>query len=146
LRSTRVRAPDRTLVTVPNGQFASMIIENISARDKMLFHFTLNLRRDTTPDQVHMLLDAIQKILKEGPKVEAGAAPVHFAGVAKDSLDLEMPVTQDGDEFAQIQQDLYLRILDAVVVAGTTVALPSQANPPQSNGQPSPQPVKSNGR
>jgi MscS family membrane protein len=32
LRSTRVRAPDRTLVTVPNGQFSSMTIENISAR------------------------------------------------------------------------------------------------------------------
>jgi MscS family membrane protein len=149
LRSTRVRAPDRTLVTVPNGQFASMTIENISARDKMLFHFTLNLRRDTTPDQVRMLLDAIKKILKETPKVEAGAAPVRFAGVGKDSLDLEMSayiLTQDGDEFAQIQQDLYLRILDAVVAAGTTVALPPQANPPQGNGQPAPQPVASNGR
>jgi MscS family membrane protein len=154
LRSTRVRAPDRTLVTVPNGQFASMTIENISARDKMLFHFTLNLRRDTTPDQVRMLLDAIKKILKETPKVEAGAAPVRFTGVGKDSLDLEMSayiLTQDGNEFVQIQQDLYLRILDAVMVAGTTVALPpqanpAQANPPQSNGQPSPQPARSNGR
>ena len=149
LRSTRVRAPDRTLVTVPNGQFASMTIENISARDKMLFHFTLNLRRDTTPDQVRMLLDAIKKILTENPKLEAGAAPVHFAGVANDSLDLEMSayvLTQDGDEFSQIQQDLYLRILDAVVAAGTTVALPPQANPPQGNGQPAQQPVSSNGR
>jgi MscS family membrane protein len=149
LRSTRVRAPDRTLVTVPNGQFASMTIENISARDKMLFHFTLNLRRDTKPDQVRMLLDAIKKILSETPKVEAGTAPVHFAGVGKDSLDLEMSafiLTQNGDEFVQIQQDLYLRILDAVVAAGTTVALPPQANLPPVNGQPAPQPVGSNGR
>jgi len=149
LRSIRVRAPDRTLVTVPNGQFSSMTIENISARDKMLFHFTLNLRRDTSSDQVRMLLDSIKKILTENPKLEAGTAPVHFAGVGKDSLDLEMSayiLTRNGDEFAQIQQDLYLRILDAVAAAGTTVALPPPANPPQSNGQPSPQPAMSNSR
>jgi MscS family membrane protein len=149
LRSTRVRAPDRTVVTVPNGQFASMTIENISARDKMLFHFTLNLRRDTTPSQVRTLLDAIGKILTETPKLESSATPVHFAGVGKDSLDLEISVfvlTRDGDEFAQIQHDLYLRILDAVVAAGTTVALAPEANPPQLNGQSSPQALRSNGR
>jgi MscS family membrane protein len=126
-----------------------MTIENISVRDKMLFHFTLNLRRDTTPDQVRTLLDSIQKILTENPKLESGAAPVHFAGVGKDSLDLEMSayvLTQNGDEFAQIQQDLYLRVLDAVAAAGTTVALPPQANPPQLYVQPAPQPMKSNGR
>ena len=154
LRSTRVRAPDRTLVTVPNGQFSSMTIENISARDKMLFHFTLNLRRDTTPDQVRTLLTAIKKILTENPKLEAGAAPVHLANVGKESLDLEMSayvLTRNGDEFAQIKQDLYLRILDVVEAAGTTVA-PSPAAPPASNGQASPngqrspQPEMSNNR
>ena len=149
LRSTRVRAPDRTLVTVPNGQFSSMTIENISARDKMLFHFTLNLHRDTTPSQVRSLLDAIQKILTENPKLEAGKTPVHLAAVGKDSLDLEMSAyihTQSGDEFAQIQQDLYLRILDAVESAGTKVATAPPAGAPQSYGPPAPHPVASNGR
>jgi MscS family membrane protein len=138
LRSTRVRAPDRTLVTVPNGQFSSMTIENISARDKMLFHFTLNLHRDTTPDQVRTLLTAIKKILTDNQKLEAGAAPVYLANVGKESVDLEMSayvLTRNGDEFAQIKQDLYLRILDVVEAAGTTVA-----PPPASNGQPSQQP------
>ena len=155
LRSTRVRAPDRTLVTVPNGQFSSMTIENISARDKMLFHFTLNLHRDTTPDQVRTLLTAIKKILTENPKLEAGAAPVHLANVGKESLDLEMSayvLTRSGDQFTEIQQDLYLRILDAVEAAGTKVAPPPPAAPPTSTGQPSPngqsspQPATSNNR
>jgi MscS family membrane protein len=51
LRSTRIRTPDRTLLNVPNAQFSSMTLENFSRRDKTLFHLTLNLRRDTTPDQ-----------------------------------------------------------------------------------------------
>jgi MscS family membrane protein len=131
LRSTRIRTPDRTLVTVPNGQFSSMTLENFDRRDKMLFHFMLNVRRDTKPDQVRELLASVVKILAENPKLEKSALPVHFNGVGTYSLDLEITayvLTKDGDEFMRIQQDLYLRILDAVEAAGTALALPTQAN------------------
>jgi len=131
LRSTRLRTPERTLVTVPNGQFASMSLENLSKQDKMLFHFTLNLRRDTTPDQVRTVLSSIAKILTEREKVEAGNLPVRFVGVGTYSLDLEVAVyvlTRSGDEFLEIQQDLLLRILDAIESAGTALALPTQAS------------------
>jgi MscS family membrane protein len=50
LRSTRIRTPDRTVVSIPNAQFATMTLENISGRDKIWFHPTLNLRRDTTSE------------------------------------------------------------------------------------------------
>jgi len=49
LRSTRIRTLDRTLVTIPNAEFSSMTLENLSKRDKIWFHFALNLQRDTTP-------------------------------------------------------------------------------------------------
>jgi MscS family membrane protein len=145
LRSTRIRTPDRTLVSVPNGQFSSMTLENFDRRDKMLFHFALNLRRDTQPDQVRTLLASIAKTLAEHPKVETGTLPVRFVGVGTYSLDLEVSayvLTQAGDEFLRIQQDLLLWILDAVEAAGTALALPTQAsisyaleNKPQPNGQ-----------
>jgi MscS family membrane protein len=137
LRSTRIRTLDRTLVTVPNGQFSSMTLENFDRRDKMLFHFNLNLRRDTKPDQVRQLLSSVGKILADHPKLEAGALPVRFVGVGTYSLDLEIFIyvkTRDGDEFMKIQQELYLAILDAVEAAGTALALPTQANISYSNG------------
>jgi MscS family membrane protein len=131
LRSTRIRTLDRTLVTVPNGQFSSMTLENFNQRDKMLFHFMLNLRRDTKPDQVRALLASITKMLAEHSKLETGPLPVRFVGVGTYSLDLEIfahVLTRDGDEFMQIQQDLYLWILDAIEGAGTALALPTQAS------------------
>ena len=131
LRSTRIRTLERTLVTVPNGQFSSMTLENFDQRDKMLFHFTLNLQRDTKPDQVRALLASITKTLAEHPKLETGPLPVRFVGVGTYSLDLEIfahVLTRDGDEFMKIQQDLYLWILDAVEAAGTALALPTQAS------------------
>ena len=35
LRSTRVRTPERTLVTIPNGLLAGQRIESLTARDRM---------------------------------------------------------------------------------------------------------------
>jgi MscS family membrane protein len=130
LRSTRIRTLDRTLVTVPNGQFSMMTLENFSRKDKTLLHFTLNLRRDTTPSQVRSVLQSIQQILKD-PGIEAGAMPGRFIGVGQYSLDIEIfayVLTTDGDQFLKIQQDLLLRILDAVAAAGTALALPTQAS------------------
>ncbi|HZT31055.1 MAG TPA: mechanosensitive ion channel family protein [Bryobacteraceae bacterium] len=137
LRSTRIRTPDRTLVTVPNGQFSSMVLENFSKRDKMWFHIMLNLRRDTTPEQVRALLEAIARMLADHPKVETGTFPVRFVGVGTYSLDVEVAVyilTRDGDEFLRLQQDLLLWILDAVEAEGTALALPTQASITYSSG------------
>ena len=131
LRSTRIRTVDRTLVTVPNAQFSSIALENFSRRDKMLFHPMLNLRRDTTPAQVRSILNSVQRILTEDRRIEEGTLPVRFVGVGSYSLDVEVfayILTGDGDEFLRIQQELLLRILDAVAAAGTALALPTQAS------------------
>jgi MscS family membrane protein len=131
LRSTRIRTNDRTEVIVPNAQFSTMTLENFSRRDKMLFHPMLNLRRDTTPEQVRTILAGIQKILRDHQKVEAADLAVRFVGVGSYSLDVEVfayILTLDGDEFLRIQQELLLNILDAVSAAGTALALPTQAS------------------
>jgi MscS family membrane protein len=129
LRSTRIRTPDRTIISVPNGQFSSMTLENISARDKMWFHPTLNLRRDTTSDQLLRVLSALREILTGHPKVETGKIPVRFIGVGAYSLDVEVTVyvtTSDYDEFVELQQELLLKILQAVESSGTALAVPLQ--------------------
>lgn len=129
LRSTRIRTTDRTLVTVPNGLFSTMTIENFAPQDKMAFHIKLNLRRDTSPDQVRTLLRSIGETLAKNPKIEAGATPVRFIGIGTYSLDLEIFVyilTRNGDEYLRIQQELLLTILDQIAGAGTALALPTQ--------------------
>jgi MscS family membrane protein len=152
LRSTRVRTLDRTLLTIPNGSFSTMTLENFDRKDKQLFHVTLNLKRDTTPDQVRELLQSLTKLLSSNPKLEPGAMPARFVGIGSYSLDVEIFIyvlTLDGNEFMKIQQDLFLSIMDAVKAAGTGLALPTQAtiaygvqpaSAPASNGSSVPQP------
>jgi MscS family membrane protein len=106
-----------------------MALENISGRDKIWFHPTLNLRRDTTSDQLLQVLSSCSEILAGHPKVEMGKIPVRFVGVGAYSLDVEVVAyvtTSDYDEFLAIQQELLLRMLQAVEHAGTALAVPLQ--------------------
>ncbi len=127
LRSTRIRTLDRTVVSVPNGQFSAMELENFSARDKIWFHQTLGLRRDTTLEQLRRVLSSIRDVLKQNSKVEIGDIPVRFVGIGTYSLDIEIfayVLTPDFDQFLGIQQELLLELMRAVERAGTGLAVP----------------------
>jgi MscS family membrane protein len=131
LRSTRIRTPDRTIVTIPNSEFSSMILENFSRRDKIAFHPKLNLRRDTTADQMHEIIRMIRSTLENHPKVETGVIPVRFVGTGSYSLDVEIYayiLTNNYDEYLRIQEDLLLEIMSALSIAGAGLALPTQAS------------------
>jgi len=106
-----------------------MELENISGRDKIWFHPTLNLRRDTTSDQLLHVLSSFQEILARQPKVETGKIPVRFIGVGPYSLDVEADAyvtTADPEEFIAIRQSLLIEMLKAVEHAGTGLAVPIQ--------------------
>jgi MscS family membrane protein len=127
LRSTRIRTLDRTVVSVPNSQFSAMELENFSERDKIWFHQTLGLRRDTTFEQLRRVLSSVRDVLKQNPKVEVGDIPVRFVGIGQYSLDIEIfayVLTPDFDEFLGIQQELLLELMRAVERAGTGLAVP----------------------
>jgi MscS family membrane protein len=129
LRSTRIRTPDRTIISVPNSQFSSLALENISERDKIWFHPTFNLRRDTTSDQLMKVLSSLSEILRGHSKVEVGPLPVRFVGVGAYSLDIDAVAyvtTSDYDEFLALQQELLLKMLQAIEHAGTALAVPLQ--------------------
>ena len=129
LRSTRIRTPDRTELSIPNGSLATMNIENFSRRDKVLFNTNVRVRLETSPDQVRYLLAEIRKLLYEHPKVETEGARIRFAGFEDGALTLEIfcyVLTREFSDFLAIREDLLLRILDIIASAGTELAFPSR--------------------
>jgi MscS family membrane protein len=129
LRSTRIRTLDRTIVSIPNGQLATMNLENFTLRDKIWFRHVLNLRYETSPDQLRYILAGIREMLYKHPKVETASARVRFIGFGNSSLNLEVfayVVEKDYGTFLHIQEDLLLRIMDIVEGSGSGFAFPSQ--------------------
>jgi MscS family membrane protein len=129
LRSTRIRTPERTELSIPNGSLATMNVENLSRRDKLLLNTKLGLRYETTPDQLRYVLAQTRRLLYEHPKVETDGARIRFIGYDNSALILEVfcyVLTRDNNEFLAIQEDVLLRTMDIVEASGTSFAFPSR--------------------
>lgn len=129
LRSVRVRGLDRTVITVPNAEFCQLQLVNFTRRDAILLHTRLQLRYETTPDQLRLVLARLRELLIRHPRVSPDPARVRFVGYGASSLELEIFAfveTRDFGEFLAIQEDLNLRIKGIVEACGTSFALPSR--------------------
>jgi MscS family membrane protein len=129
LRSTRIRTLDRTVVTIPNGEFSAMQLENFTRRDRIWFHTTLGLRYETTAEQLRYVLIELKKLLVSHPKVDPDPARPRFVGFGAYSLDIEIFAyikTNDYGEFLAIQEDILLRVIDLIQTSGSGFAFPSQ--------------------
>ena len=122
LWSTRVRTPDRSVITIPNAQFLTLQVENLQERDRILFNTNLRLCYETTPDQLRWILVRTRALLDAHPRVDPDTSRVRFSGFGESSLDLELFVyvrTRDANEFLAVREDLCLRVMDIVAAAGT---------------------------
>jgi MscS family membrane protein len=129
LRSTRVRTEERTLLAIPNGTVATINVENLSRRDKLLFKTVLGLHSETSPDHVRYVLAQIREVLKGHPKIEGSTARVRLTEVTTSAINVELVcyvLTRDFDEFATAREDLLLRIMKFVEESGTNLASASQ--------------------
>jgi len=129
LRATRLRTLDRTLLSIPNSEFASARIENFTARDKIRFAHILSFGYDTSPDQMRYVLTRMREILSAHPKVDPIPCRVRFMRYGAFSLDVELFAfvkTTDFNEYLAVQEDLFLHIYDAVQESGASFAFPSQ--------------------
>jgi MscS family membrane protein len=129
IRSTAIRALDRTLISVPNAQFADMKLVNWARLDQMLIHETIGIRYETTPDQLRFVLANIREMLHSHPRIDPNTIRVRFAGYGASSLNIGpriYAVTREWNDFHAIREDVFLRIYDIVAEAGTGFAFPSQ--------------------
>ena len=113
MRSTRVRTLNRTIVSVPNSNFAGFNLENYSVRDKILFNPTFQIKRSTTDEQIHALIDSLNKLLAGRRDMEAVPTPARIIGISAGSFTLEIfayVLTPDIDVFYKMQSELLLEI------------------------------------
>jgi MscS family membrane protein len=129
MRSTQIRTPDRTLITLPNGKLSDMRIEDFASRDRIRFATTVSLVYGTTAEQVVRVVEGIEKLLRAEPKVWPDVVVAKLAAFGPSSLDVEVQcwyLTADFEEFRAFRQRALLHILHLVEEAGTSLAFPTR--------------------
>lgn len=129
LRSTRIRTPDRTLVSIPNGKVADQRVESLQARDRMRLAATFGLRYETTRAQMQVVLDGVEHTLRSHPRIWPEGVTVYFKQLGPSSLDIEVGAwfqVPTWDDFQQCRQEVLLRFMEVVENAGTSFAFPTR--------------------
>jgi len=129
IRSTRIRGIDRTLTTIPNAVLSKLPVVNFTLRDRMLLKAVIGLRYETKPEQLRYVLAKLRELLLAHPMVTPEPARVRLIGFGASSVNLEVFAyvgTKDWNQFLEIQEDIYLRMMDVVAESGTGFAFPSQ--------------------
>ncbi len=129
LRTTRIQALDQTIISIPNAEFSQMQIINVTRRNRSLMQKTINLRYETSRDQLRWILASIREVLHAHPKVHEDPVPfARFEGYGESSLDVLIFAyikTTRWAELMAIQEDLLFRVGEIVEKAGSGFAFPS---------------------
>jgi MscS family membrane protein len=129
VRTSKIRAIDRTLISIPNSALADMQIINWAKCDRMLITTAIGLRYETEDDQLRYVLAKFREMLHAHPKIDSDTVRVRFADFGQSSLDIGVRIyalTRDFNEYHAIREDVLLRMSEIVKNSGSGFAFPSQ--------------------
>jgi len=129
LRSSRVRTPQRTLVTIPNKMMANEVITNFSVMPQRRVDQTIGLTYDTRPEQMEAILADIREILKNDPDVHQEFIAVNFLNYGASSLDIQIIFFAADPNIVKtftMRERINLAIMRAVNARGLSFAFPTQ--------------------
>lgn len=127
IRSTRIRKPDRGIITVPNNLLATAPVERFLRRR---IQFTLGVTYKTTADEMEALLENLREMLRDRDSVIKSSVAVYFTDFGDSSLDIlvlcEVTI-RDWRSLLEEREQVNLAVMRIVADMGLSVAFPTQS-------------------
>ena len=117
LRSTRIRGLDRSLITIPNAEFAKVQLVNYTRRDRIPIKLPVEIRPDASPGQVRDLLSRFRDLLGDHARLDPGSPRVRLTGQSSAAYTIEisaLALTADEGEMQTIREEILLAIMDEI--------------------------------
>ncbi|MCF7816954.1 MAG: mechanosensitive ion channel family protein [Kiritimatiellales bacterium] len=129
-RSTRIRTLDGHLVTVPNGELANMMIQNIGKRPFIKRVLDLTITYNTPPEKVQLAIDIVKELLADHEGMNANLPPrVFFTDFNDCSLNIRAIYWYHPPEYwdyLAFSEKVNMQILVRYNEAGIEFAFPTQ--------------------
>lgn len=130
LRSTRIRGIDRTVISIPNAEFAKSQLVNYSGRDRIPLSITLTLPTTLGPAALRQRLEELRTLVASHPGLDPSASSVTLGDPSGDGVNVEITAVCPGaDERAALESRERL-LIDALAVASGD-ATSSKDTPPR---------------
>ena len=126
-RSTRIRALDRTLVTVPNKKMVDFELMNDTEREVRRAKFIVGLTYSTSSDQLRQVMQEISEAINAHPLTEPDPVVrfVEFGSSSLNILVLFLSRTPEIGDFTKVKEDINFQIMDIVQRNDCEFAFPS---------------------
>ncbi|WP_180901805.1 mechanosensitive ion channel family protein [Martelella soudanensis] len=128
IRSTRIRALDRTLIIVANADLVKRKITNYSRRDVFLFRHKIGLRYQTDADTLNRVMEDMRALLSSHDSVLEAPQRVRLVEYGESAVLIDIYAnisSSDINVFLEVQEELLLAIRDIVERNGSSFAYPS---------------------
>ena len=129
LRSTRIRTPVNSLVTIPNSKIISTSVDNLGARRYRRIRTLLSLTYDTPAEKIEAFCEGIRELIRIHPFTRKDYYHVHFNEFAGSSLDVVLNVYLEvADYSAELKEreSLLLNIIRLAEKLEIEFAFPTQ--------------------
>jgi MscS family membrane protein len=127
-RSTRVRTFANSLVYVPNGRLADMVINNYGLRIYRRFNTKITIAYSTPPELIDAFVKGIRHIIANHPDTRKDAFEVHLNDMSASSLDILLYTffaVPTWSEELKGKQEVLLAIIRLAHSLGVQFAFPS---------------------
>ena len=128
-RSSRIRAADTSIFTIPNSKLSEIVINNKGLRLFRRYNTTLGLRYDTPPELIEAFVVGVRSIIDAHPDTRSDAYNVEFTGFGDSSLQILLNVYFKSPGWAGEQSSkhrLHIAIVKLAKALGVDFAFPSQ--------------------
>ena len=128
-RITKIQTFDQRPLYVPNSLFSSISVQNPGRMSNRRIFTTIGLRYDDA-DKIAAIVPAIRTMLQQNENLDHNQTTlVYFNGFADSSLNIMVycfTKTTVWAQWLEIQQEVYLKIIDIVHQHGADFAFPTQ--------------------
>jgi MscS family membrane protein len=128
-RSSRIRAADTSIFTIPNSKLSEIVINNKGLRLYRRYNTTLGIRYDTPPELIEIFVKGVRSIVENHPDTRSDSYNVEFVGFGDSALQILLNVYFKNPGWAIEQSSKHLLHMSIVKFAneiGVGFAFPSQ--------------------
>ena len=128
LRSARIRTFDNSLVYIPNGKLADMVIDNFGLRNYRKFKTTISLTYDTPPALIQKFVEGLRAIVENHPATRKDYIEIHLNEMSAYSLDILFYIFFEVPSYSkelESRHQIIMAILELGQLLGVRFAFPS---------------------